>query len=143
MNQINIIGNLTADPVTRTTQSGVSCATFTVAVNRRGKNAEGADFFRVTAWRELGDICAKYLAKGRKVAVTGSASISLYTDRNGNPAGSIEVNAQNVEFLSSRADTQQETPYAQPTTALPASSAISSAPAQSDFVQVDDEDLPF
>ena len=78
MNKLTIIGNLTRDPQLRTTQTGVNVCDFTVAVNRRqsaqqrqnGQQPE-ADFFRVTAWRELGENCSKYLAKGRKVAVVG------------------------------------------------------------------------
>ena len=72
MNKLTIIGNLTRDPELRTTSTGVNVCSFTVAVNRRQRSqgAEGqpeADFFRVSAWRQLGEICQKYLAKGRKV----------------------------------------------------------------------------
>lgn len=102
MNSIFIIGNLTKDPESRTTVSGSSVCTFTVAVNRR-KKAEGqpdADFFRVSAWNQLGDNCQKYLAKGRKVAVTGSVSVRTYTGQDGVTRGQLEVMANNVEFLS-------------------------------------------
>ena len=76
-----IIGNLTRDPELRTTQNGKTVCSFSVAVNRRGRrDAQGnqpeADFFRVTAWRALGENCAKFLSKGRKVAVTGSVRVS-------------------------------------------------------------------
>ena len=73
MNRLTIIGNLTHDPELRTTPSGDSVCSFSVAVNRRGRrDAQGnqneqTDFFRVSAWRQLGENCAKYLAKGRKV----------------------------------------------------------------------------
>ena len=103
MNQLTIIGNLTRDPELRTTQAGVSVCTFTVAVNRRQKR-EGqpeADFFRVTAWRERGETCGKYLAKGRKVAVTGPVSASAYMGGDGKPAASLEMVADQVEFFSS------------------------------------------
>ena len=80
MNKLFIVGNLTRDPELRSTPSGDSVCDFTVAVNRRGRrDAQGtqpeADFFRVSAWRQLGENCAKYLAKGRKVAVTGSVRV--------------------------------------------------------------------
>ena len=71
MNKLTIIGNLARDPELRTVRDGISVCDFTVAVNRRGSRqntANGqsdADFFRVTAWRQLGELCAKYLAKGR------------------------------------------------------------------------------
>jgi len=73
LNKIFIIGNLTRDPELRTTPNGVSVCSFTVAVNRRrfgGAEAgqQEADFFRVSAWRQLGENCHRYLAKGRKLA---------------------------------------------------------------------------
>ena len=83
MNKLFIVGNLTRDPELRTTSSGISVCSFTVAVNRRRSNnapagQPEADFFRVSAWRALGENCQKYLAKGRKVAVTGSVSVSTW-----------------------------------------------------------------
>ena len=104
MNKIILIGNLVRDPETRTTSTGISLCSFTVAVNRRkqeGKDQE-ADFFRVTAWRQLGELCQKYLAKGRKVAVVGSVSVSTYEGRDGVARASLEVTADEVEFLSPR-----------------------------------------
>ena len=74
MNKITLIGNLTHDPEVRSTPSGVTICTFTIAVNRRFANQSGerqTDFFRINAWRQLGDTCARYLQKGRKVAVVG------------------------------------------------------------------------
>lgn len=103
MNKLTIIGNLTKDPELRTTSAGVNACTFTVAVNRRRK-ADGqqeADFFRVTAWRGLADVCQQYLAKSSKVAVTGSVSVSAYTANDGTSRASLEVSADEVEFLSS------------------------------------------
>ena len=73
MNKLTIIGNLTRDPELRTTATGVNVCTFSVAVNRRGRRDEQnaqpeADFFRVTAWRQLGENCARFLTKGRRCA---------------------------------------------------------------------------
>ena len=109
MNKLTIIGNLTRDPQLRTTQTGVNVCDFTVAVNRRqsaqqrqnGQQPE-ADFFRVTAWRELGENCSKYLAKGRKVAVIGPVSVSTYTGNDGVTRANLEVTADEVEFLTPR-----------------------------------------
>ena len=109
MNKLTIIGNLTRDPELRTTTSGVNVCTFTVAVNRKRK-IEGqpeADFFRVTAWRELGDICAKYLAKGRKVCVVGAVSLHTY-DSNGKTSASLEVLAEDVEFLTPKGEQSEK-----------------------------------
>ena len=111
MNRLTIIGNLVRDPELRTTPNGINVCTFTVAVNRKNKQdgKDEADYFRVSAWRGLADTCSKYLAKGRKVAVIGS--ISLYTwDNNGKHGASMEVNADEVEFLSQRTEQAQIDP---------------------------------
>lgn len=97
MNRLTIIGNLTREPETRTTQSGKNVCTFIVAVNRQN---DGADYFRVSAWGQLGEICQKYLGKGRKVAVVGSVSVNSYTTQAGEARASLEVMAQDVEFLT-------------------------------------------
>ena len=111
MQILTIIGNLTRDPETRTTTSGSTVCSFTVAVNRR-KKTEGqpeADFFRVSAWNQLGDNCQKYLAKGRKVCVVGTVTAHAYTTQDGKAAASLEVMANNVEFLSARGETGNQT----------------------------------
>ena len=105
MNQIIIIGNLVRDPETRSTPSGTQVCQFTVAVNRTYTSKDGekkADYFRVSAWGAKAETCQKYLAKGRKVAVSGSASVSAYSDRGGNAHGVLEISAGNVEFLGQR-----------------------------------------
>ena len=130
MNQLNIIGGLTRDPESRTTQSGKQVCTFTVGVNRRN-DREKSDFFRVNAWGELGNNCARYLSKGKRVRVTGSVSLSTYTTQDGTTRANLEVLAQDVEFLSPASQGQQNTPQAPKTD------------AQSGFVQVDEETLPF
>lgn len=107
INKLTAIGNLTRDPELRTTQSGLSVCSFTIAVNRRRQQQDGqpeADFFRVSAWRQLGENCAKYLAKGRKVCVVGPVSVSTYTGQDGTTRASLEVTAEDVEFLTSRAE---------------------------------------
>lgn len=107
MNKLILIGNLTRDPELRTveTVSGVkSVCSFTIAVNRRG--SQDADFFRITCWNQLADNCAKYLAKGRKVYVSGPVSYSTYQAQDGTSRVSLDVTAVEVEFLSSRNDGQ-------------------------------------
>ena len=103
MNKQVIIGNVVADPELRTTQSGVTVCTFTVAVNRRFAGADGdrvTDFFRIHAWRQLGEVCAKHLAKGRKVAVIGELQARIYDAKNGQQRLSLDVSADEVEFLT-------------------------------------------
>ena len=141
MNKLTIIGNLTRDPELRTTPAGVSVCDFTVAVNRRSKSANAggqpeADFFRVTAWRQLGENCQRYLAKGRKVCVMGPVSARTYQANDGTTRVSLEVTADDVEFLSSRSD-DQAGGYA-PAPAAPAPMAQSSG-----FTAVETDELPF
>ena len=102
MNTITIIGNLTNDPTVRATAQGITVCDFTVAVNRRQKGDQEADYFRVTAWRQLGENCSRFLAKGRKVAVRGPVSARTYTAKDGSTRVSLEVTAEDVEFLSPR-----------------------------------------
>ena len=150
MNKLTIIGNLTRDPQLRTTQTGINVCDFTVAVNRRqsaqqkanGQQQE-ADFFRVTAWRELGENCAKYLAKGRKVAVVGPVSVSTYTGNDGITRASLEVTADDVEFLSPR-DAQGAAPAAEQAAPAPQAAPVQNAPsAPAGFTAVETDDLPF
>ena len=105
MNKLTIIGNLTKDPELRTTTTGISVCDFTVAVNRRRQQQDGqpeADFFHVTAWRERGELCAKFLQKGKKACVIGPVSVRTYTTNNGETRAQLEVTADEVEFLSPR-----------------------------------------
>ena len=134
MNKTIIIGNLTKDPELRTTTTGVNVCTFTVAVNRRKTQANQnpeADFFKVTAWRERGELCAKFLRKGRKVCVIGPVSVSTYTGNDGATRANLEVTADEVEFLSPRvSDSEEETPAPRVDYA-------------SGFEQVETDQLPF
>lgn len=112
MNVLNITGNLTRDPETRQVGDKSVC-NFTVAVNRRQKDKDGntvADFFRVSAWGKMGETCQKYLAKGRKVGVTGSVSVHPFTAQDGTAKASLEVFAQDVEFLSSANGNGEQAP---------------------------------
>lgn len=101
MNVITIVGNLTKDPELRTTQQGKFVCSFDVAVNRRRKveNQPEADFFHVNAWNELGENCAKYLSKGKKVGVVGRISLDV-RESNGKTYANMDVLASEVEFLS-------------------------------------------
>lgn len=144
MNKLTIIGNLTRDPELRTTGSGHNVCSFTVAVNRR-KSANGqqeADFFRVSAWRQLGDNCQRYLAKGRKVAVVGPVSVSTYQANDGSTRAQLEITAEDVEFLSSRNEESGTYPAASGYQAAPAPQP-QPAPNMAGYEEVDGDDLPF
>ena len=103
MNKIILIGNLTADPKLAYTQgTNIPVCNFTIAVNDRRGGEDKTQFFRVTVWRKLGETCAQYLAKGRKVFVSGALGFSTYPRNNGETGVNLEVTADDVEFLSPR-----------------------------------------
>ena len=114
MNKLTIIGNLTKDPELRTTSSGINVCSFTVAVNRKkSKDQEQtADFFNVSAWRGLAEVCSKFLHKGKKVCVVGSVSVRTW-ESNDKHGASLEVNAEDIEMLSPAGNnsTAEEMPY--------------------------------
>ena len=148
MNKVILIGNLTRDPEARTTQSGISQSTFTVAVQRRYTNAQGvreADFIPVIAWRQLADTCNRYLFKGRKVCVEGSMQVRSYDAQDGSRRYVTEVIADNVEFLGGRNEEGgQPRSYDNGPTPPPAPQQQSAnPPSMNDFTEVDDDELPF
>ena len=103
MQKIFLTGNLTHDPEVRSTPNGITVASFTIAADRRFKDASGekkTDFFRINAWRQLGESCARFLSKGRKVAVIGEIQPRLYEAKDGTTRMSLDVQADEVEFLS-------------------------------------------
>lgn len=123
MNKIVLIGNLTADPVLRATPNGTSVCNFTLAVNRRFPGADGqkvTDFFNIVAWRGLADTCNKYLAKGKKAAIVGELQARTYTAKDGTTRMSLDVGADEVEFLSpkeeEKPEPKRELPPVDPTT---------------------------
>lgn len=110
MNKIILIGNLTADPKLGYTQgTNIPVCNFTIAVNDRRGGEDKAQFFRITVWRKLGETCAQYLAKGRKVFVSGALSFSTYNRSDGGTGVNLEVTADDVEFLSPRDHGQGQT----------------------------------
>ena len=147
MNKLTIIGNLTKDPELRTTATGLTVCTFSVAVNRK-RTQEGqpeADFFRVTAWWQLGENCAKYLSKGRKVCVIGPVALNVYTGNDGNQRASMEVTADDVEFLTPRTE-QSEPPKTDAKEDAYVKAEREAIQKEKEYVYVPvngDDDLPF
>ena len=142
MNKAILIGNLTRDPETMTTSSGITKCNFTVAVQRRFANAQGvreADFIPVVCWRQTAELCSRYLSKGRKVAVEGSIQVRSYDAQDGTKRYVTEIVADSVEFLSSREEGSRGD-YAP---AAPAPAPRQAAPAAGGFTEVDDDELPF
>lgn len=156
MNKVFLIGNLTKDPEMRSTQSGVAVCNFTIAVNRRFRNPQTGqqetDFLNVIAWRQLAELCNKYLAKGRKVAVTGSIQTRTYEAKDGSKRTAWDIVADEVEFLAPQNQQGgehgvQSASNAYATAADKEGGGTAYAPQPHNdfggFTQVDDEELPF
>lgn len=97
MNQVTLIGRLVKDPETAYTQSGLATAKFTLAVDRM---KDGADFIRITAFGKTAELCDRYLAKGRQVAVQGRIQTGSY-EKDGHPVFTTDVIADRIEFIGS------------------------------------------
>ena len=110
INKAIIIGRSTKDAETRYTQTGKQVATFTLAVDRDYKNAQGereADFIPCVAWGKLAEICERYITKGKQVAVAGRIQTRNYEDRNGQRRYITEIVASEVQFLDRAKDAEQ------------------------------------
>jgi len=103
LNRVVLIGRLTKDPELRYTPNGVAVASFTLAVDRTYKNAQGekeTDFIPCVVFRQLAELCANYLAKGRLAAIDGRIQVRTYEGQDGQRRWVTEVVGDNVRFLS-------------------------------------------
>jgi single-strand DNA-binding protein len=104
INQVILMGRLTRDPEQRTTPSGKTIVSFSIAVDRVGQD-DSADFFNVTAWEKLGELVMQYLGKGRRVLVQGRLRQDSWDDKEtGKKRSSVEVTATDVTFLDGPSD---------------------------------------
>lgn len=112
MNKAILVGRLTRDPELRTTANGVSVCSFSIAVNKRFKNADGnyeADFINCTAWRQTAEFVSKYFTRGRMIGVVGSIQTRNYDDKDGKKVYVTEVAADEVYFVESKGDNNNNT----------------------------------
>ena len=141
MNKVILIGRLSKDPEARTTQNGISCSTFSVAIQREHRSQNGtydADFFNVVAWRQTADYVNRYMGKGDRIAIIGSLQNRSYEARDGSKRYVTEVIADRVEGLGGRGSNdgndggrpERQTAPAQPESA-------------DEFMEMEDEELPF
>ena len=106
INQVILMGRLVRDPEQRTTTTGKTIASFSIAVDRGGQE-DAADFFNVTAWEKLGELVMQYLAKGRRVLVQGRLRQDSWDDKEtGKKRSRVEVVAFDVTFLDGPSDGQ-------------------------------------
>lgn len=125
INSVVIMGRLIKDPELKTTQSGISVVSFTVAVDRKYQKECQADFLNVVAWRHTAEFVEKYFRKGSMIAVQGSIQTRKYEDKNGNNRTSVEIVADSVSFCGPKID--------KPNLNV----------STDDFEEIGDDDLPF
>lgn len=109
MNQVAIMGRLTADPELKTTPQNTHVVAFSVAVNRAYKKdaaQQTTDFFDCVAWRGTAEVISKYFRKGQQIAIEGKLQTRSYEDKNGSKRKAVEILAQNVFFCG---DNKQHT----------------------------------
>lgn len=152
MNSVCLTGHLTADPILKTTPTGVAVIRATIAVNRK-PNANGekmTDFINVIIWRKSAENVSKYCAKGSLIGITGRIQTNQYTDQNGQKKYSTEVLAETITFLggnkkSENQNTQQIQPPASQGIQVQTRTVESDDPFASfgEEVVINEEDLPF
>lgn len=133
LNKVILAGRLTADPELKTTPSGFSVTSFTVAVDRRFGKEKQTDFISCVAWRQTAEFVTKYFVKGSAICIVGSIQTRKYTDKNGNNRIAVEVLADEATFVESKKNTAEsvEMPEAEHYTQPEA------------YAEADDSDLPF
>lgn len=107
LNMVVIMGRITADPELRTTQSGLSVTSFSVAVDRgyvKDGGERQTDFINCVAWRQNADFITRYFSKGSMIAITGSLQQRSYTDKDGNKRTAYEVIVDRASFCGSKAE---------------------------------------
>jgi single-strand DNA-binding protein len=153
INRVIITGNLTRDPELRSTGSGLSVCSMRIACNTRRKDQSTGDwvdkpnYFDVTVWGAQGENCARFLAKGRPVAIDGRLEWREWQDKEGNTRQSVEIIADAVQFLGSREDNGGGAGNGfTPRSDVPADTsdfAPAGAPAGGGGSSAGDDDIPF
>lgn len=138
MQRFIFTGNLTRDPESGTTSSGVSYCKFTVAVNRSFSKEKEVDYFNVVTWRGTADSCSRNLIKGKKVCVIGRIQQRTYQTNSGENRTAYDVVADEVEFLSPSKSTENTEQSPKPKEEY-RQQRIEDLPQ----VNSSDEDLPF
>jgi len=141
VNKVILIGNLGGDPELRTTPSGTSVATFTLATNeawtdRDGAKQERTEWHRIVAWGKLAEICGQYLSKGRQVYIEGRLTTRSWKDKNDIERKTTEIVARDMQMLGSRGDGQRSSGGG-------GGDQADTPDFAADTVKIDDDDLPF
>ena len=143
-NKITLVGNLGRDPELRYTPQGTPVCSFSLATNERrkdratGENNDITTWFRVTLWGRQAEVASQYLTRGKSVYIEGRLRVEEYTDRDGKPRHSLEVNATDMQFIGGRGEEAGGAPPARGAAA--AAAPGDSAPEPTDL---SDDDIPF
>ncbi len=150
MNKVILIGRLTRDPELRYTPQGTAVCQITIAVNRRGvqPGQQDVDFINVSIWSAQAENVAKYMTKGRQMAIEGKIQTRNYDDKDGKKVYVTEVIATNVQFLDSKgsnASTSNSSDLNQPSTQNTSTTHVENDPfaAFGEKITINDNDLPF
>lgn len=132
MNKIVLIGRLAADPELKTTTSGLSVTSFTIAVDRKGRTDRVTDWIDIVAWRKTAKFICNYFKKGSPIVIDGNLQTRIWEDKDGKKRKTVEVIAESVEFVPRSGGEQ------------PQETAQSVAHGSNkDFTEIEDEDSPF
>ena len=148
-NKLILIGNLTADPEVKQTQTGTSVCSFNIAVNRKyaKEGEQNVDFITVVAWRERAEFVGKFFKKGKPILVCGQLQSRTWADKDGQRRVAWECVADELSFVSSAKDEQsnEKTSFSREESSyLPDAYAAKETPSADEFEAVcDDDTLPF
>lgn len=141
LNKVMLIGNLTRDPELKTTPTGDSVASFSIATNFTWKNKDGqkqekAEFHNIVAWRKLAEIIGQYLKKGSKIYIEGRLQTRNWEDQNGAKHYRTEIIADNMIMLDSKGQGDYSAPSNEPV-------QIDEQPLPPADDEINVEDIPF
>lgn len=134
MNKAILIGRLTRDPEVRTLNSGSLVCNFTLAIDRRSKGEETADFINCETWGKSAENMGRWMHKGRQIAVEGRIQVDSY-DKDGERRYRTKVVCDRIEFLGKASEADQQEP--------PKNNAVDNQTEYGQYVSFSDEDLPF
>lgn len=142
LNQVTLIGYLTADPELKQTPTGTTVCSFSIAVNRKlvKEGTPSCDFINIVAWRDRAEFIAKYFKKGKPILVQGELQTRSYTDKQGAKRYATEVVVNEADFVDNKSASDEQKPAGGGSDAY--NPYIAAATAEQ-FEEVSDEQLPF
>lgn len=146
INNVSLTGRLTRDPELKYTGSGTAVTNFNLAVNRTFKNANGereADFIMCQAWRKTAELIAESLHKGSLIGVEGRIQTRNYQDNDGKTVYITEVVVDNLTFLESKAQSQNNQYQQNNSNNFTQTNNDDPFQSNEDVVDISDDDLPF